>query len=63
MIHRLGMYYLAAKLQHEQDAARVRRRGRREPVPHPEELGMLLGAGAALAAMVGAVALVLWTAS
>jgi hypothetical protein len=55
MIHRLGMYYLAVQLQHDQDADAARRKR--------EGLDMLVGVSAAVAAAIGAVALVLWAAA
>jgi hypothetical protein len=67
MIHRLGMYYLAVQLQHDQDADAARqKRGEgpdRQAVTGPEDLTMLVRASAAVAAAISAVALVLWAAA
>lgn len=66
MIHRLGMYYLAVQLQHDQDAEAIRRKTRngrdRQSVSDREELGMLLRASAAVSTAIAAVALGLWMA-
>jgi hypothetical protein len=67
MIHRLGMYYLAVQLQHDQDADAARQKRRegadRPAVADPEDLTMLVRASAAIAAAISAVALVLWAAA
>lgn len=67
MIHRLGMYYLAVQLQHDQDADAVRQKARKgrdaQTVSDREELEMLLRVSAAVTTAIGAVALALWMAS
>ena len=67
MIHRLGMYYLARRLQNAQDRdaalQRGRRAGRRNSVLDHEEFGMLARTVAVLATAIGAVGCVLWLAN
>jgi len=67
MIHRLGMHYLAVQLQHDQDVEAARqKRGEsldRRAVTEPVEFAMLMRAGAAVAAAIGAVALLFWAAA